>query len=78
MSPVQIIRRVGLAPSGPGSLAGAAPRAPYAALALSAFGALMGGLFPISVIFSAGDIGGGLSASADDTAWIVTLYNVGR
>jgi hypothetical protein len=45
---------------------------------LSAFGALMGGLFPISVIFSLGDIGGGLSASADDTAWLVTVYNVGQ
>jgi hypothetical protein len=42
------------------------------------FGALMGGLFPISVIFSLGDIGGGLSASADDTAWMVTVYNVGQ
>jgi len=38
----------------------------------------MGGLFPISVIFSLGDIGGGLSASADDTAWLVTIYNVGQ
>lgn len=53
-------------------------RPPLAALALSAFGAMMGGLFPISVIFSLGDIGGGLSASADDTAWMVTLYNVGQ
>jgi DHA2 family multidrug resistance protein len=53
-------------------------RAPLAALSLSAFGALMGGLFPISVIFSLGDIGGGLSASADDTAWLVTVYNVGQ
>jgi DHA2 family multidrug resistance protein len=52
--------------------------APLAALSLSAFGALMGGLFPISVIFSLGDIGGGLSASADDTAWLVTVYNVGQ
>jgi|UPI000647CD96 DHA2 family multidrug resistance protein len=52
--------------------------APIAALGLSAFGAMMGGLFPISVIFSLGDIGGGLSASADDTAWMVTLYNVGQ
>ncbi len=56
----------------------AQPRAPLAALSLSAFGALLGGLFPISVIFSLGDIGGGLSASADDTAWIVTIYNVGQ
>lgn len=64
MSPVQSLFR--------------APDAPIAALALSAFGALMGGLFPISVIFSLGDIGGGLSASADDTAWMVTLYNVGQ
>ena len=56
----------------------APPRAPLAALILSAFGALMGGLFPISVIFSLGDIGGGLSASADDTAWLVTVYNVGQ
>lgn len=39
---------------------------------------MMGGLFPISVIFSLGDIGGGLSASADDTAWMITLYNVGQ
>jgi DHA2 family multidrug resistance protein len=30
------------------------------------------------VIFSLGDIGGGLSASADDTAWLVTVYNVGQ
>lgn len=52
--------------------------APVGALALSAFGAMMGGLFPISVIFSLGDIGGGLSASTDDTAWMVTLYNVGQ
>lgn len=78
MFPVQIIRRAGLTPSELGPSGGVAPRAPYAALALSAFGALMGGLFPISVIFSAGDIGGGLSASADDTAWIVTFYNVGQ
>jgi DHA2 family multidrug resistance protein len=56
----------------------AAPRTPHAALSLSAFGALLGGMFPISVIFSLGDIGGGLSASADDTAWMVTLYNVGQ
>jgi DHA2 family multidrug resistance protein len=56
----------------------AQPRAPYAALGLSAFGALLGGLFPISVIFSLGDIGGGFSASADDTAWLVTVYNVGQ
>ena len=56
----------------------AQPRAPYAALGLSAFGAMLGGLFPISVIFSLGDIGGGLSASADDTAWLVTVYNVGQ
>ncbi|WP_165188974.1 MFS transporter [Caulobacter soli] len=56
----------------------ASSRAPISALALSAFGALMGGLFPISVIFSLGDIGGGLSASADDTAWLVTVYNVGQ
>jgi len=54
------------------------PRAPIAALALAALGALIGGLFPISVIFSLGDIGGGLSASADDTAWMVTVYNVGQ
>jgi DHA2 family multidrug resistance protein len=54
------------------------PRAPYAALSLSAFGALIGGMFPISVIFSLGDIGGGLSASADDTAWLTTVYNVGQ
>jgi len=58
---------------------GSAPsRPPFAALALSAFGAMLGGLFPISVIFSLGDIGGGLSASADDIAWMVTLYNVGQ
>ena len=56
----------------------APPRAPLGALSLSAFGALMGGLFPISVIFALGDIGGGLSASADDTAWLVTVYNVGQ
>ncbi len=56
----------------------APPRVPLAALSLSAFGALLGGMFPISVIFSLGDIGGGLSASADDTAWLVTIYNVGQ
>ena len=49
-----------------------------AALGVAAFGALIGGAFPISVIFAMGDIGGGLSASADDAAWITTIYNVGQ
>jgi DHA2 family multidrug resistance protein len=57
---------------------GGAPKPPIAALCLAAFGALVGGTFPISVIFAMGDIGGGLSASADDAAWITTLYNVGQ
>jgi MFS family permease len=32
---------------------------------------------PLAVILSMPDVGGGLSASADDASWIVTLYNVG-
>lgn len=58
--------------------AGAPPASPYAALAVGTFGALIGGAFPVSVIFAMGDIGGGLSASADDAAWFTTLYNVGQ
>lgn len=54
------------------------PKPPIAALCLGAFGALVGGLFPISVIFAMPDISGGLSASADDASWITTLYNVGQ
>jgi DHA2 family multidrug resistance protein len=54
------------------------PPIAYWALAVGAFGALIGGTFPISVIFSLGDIGGGLSVSADDAAWVTTLYNVGQ
>jgi DHA2 family multidrug resistance protein len=54
------------------------PRPPLAALCLAAFGALIGGLFPISVIFSLGDIGGGLGASSDDTAWMITVFNAGQ
>jgi DHA2 family multidrug resistance protein len=72
-NPFEFAKRVTARMSAPDT-----PRAPIAALGLAALGALIGGLFPISVIFSLGDIGGGLSASADDTAWMVTIYNVGQ
>jgi DHA2 family multidrug resistance protein len=54
------------------------PQVPIAALALAALGVTVGATFPIVVIFSMGDIAGGLSASADDASWITTLYNVGQ
>ncbi len=50
---------------------------PWGAIAVGTFGALVGATMPLAVILSIADVGGGLSASADDASWIVTLYNVG-
>ena len=65
-------------PLAAGPQAQATPMSLNPALAVAALGALIGGAFPISVIFAIGDIGGGLSSSADDAAWITTIYNVGQ
>ena len=50
---------------------------PWGAIAVSTFGALVAATMPLAVILSMPDVGGGLSASADEASWIVTLYNVG-
>lgn len=50
---------------------------PWGAIAVSTFGAVVAATMPLAVILSMPDIGGGLSASADEASWIVTLYNVG-
>jgi DHA2 family multidrug resistance protein len=44
---------------------------------VSTFGAVVAATMPLAVILSMPDVGGGLSASADDASWITTLYNVG-
>jgi DHA2 family multidrug resistance protein len=54
------------------------PKPPVAALAVASLGAVIGATFPISVILSLGDVAAGFSASADDAAWITTVYNVGQ
>jgi MFS transporter, DHA2 family, multidrug resistance protein len=51
--------------------------APLGAIAVSTFGAVVAATMPLAVILSMPDISGGLSASADETSWITTLYNVG-
>lgn len=48
------------------------------ALAVAALGALTSATFPLTATLALGDIGGALSASADEAAWLVTLYNLGR
>jgi DHA2 family multidrug resistance protein len=53
------------------------PGPPWGAIAVSTFGAVVAATMPLAVILSMPDVGGGLSASADDASWIVTLYNVG-
>jgi DHA2 family multidrug resistance protein len=50
---------------------------PLGAIAVSTFGAVVAATMPLAVILSMPDVGGGLSASADDASWITTLYNVG-
>jgi DHA2 family multidrug resistance protein len=47
------------------------------AIAISTFGTIVGATMPLAVILSLGDVAGGLSVSADEASWIVTLYNVG-
>src|ERR1700737_2270453 len=51
---------------------------PWPALAVTAFGALAGTTFPSMVTLSLGDIGGGLSAAADNVAWLGTVYDIGQ
>lgn len=63
-------------PPSPGSNPFAGPP-PIAAIAVSTFGALVGATMPLAVILSMPDVGGGLSASADEASWITTLYNAG-
>jgi MFS transporter, DHA2 family, multidrug resistance protein len=58
-------------------LQGPASGPPWGAIAVSTFGAVVGATMPLAVILSMPDIGGGLSASADEASWITTLYNVG-
>ncbi|MBM0106807.1 MFS transporter [Steroidobacter sp. S1-65] len=53
------------------------PSPPWGAIAVSTFGAVVGATMPLAVILSMPDVSGGLSASADEASWIVTLYNVG-
>ncbi|WP_447919742.1 MFS transporter [Achromobacter aegrifaciens] len=48
------------------------------ALAVASLGAVIGSTFPLAAILALGDISGGLSASADSTAWLTTIYNVGQ
>lgn len=48
------------------------------ALGVASLGAMIGSTFPLAAILALGDIGGGLSASADATAWLTTIYNVGQ
>lgn len=50
-----------------------APRA----IAISTFGTIVAATMPLAVILSIGDVAGGLSVSADEASWIITLYNVG-
>lgn len=50
---------------------------PYGAIGIGTAGAIVGATMPLAVILSIGDIAGGLSVSADEASWIVTLYNVG-
>jgi DHA2 family multidrug resistance protein len=47
------------------------------ALLVSSLGAVAGTTFSVMAILTLGDIGGGLSVSSDDAAWLNTLYNVG-
>jgi DHA2 family multidrug resistance protein len=51
---------------------------PWPAIAVTAFGALAGTTFPLMVTLSVADIGGGLSATADDVAWLGTVYDIGQ
>ncbi len=64
--------------SGVGQSARQAGKPPIVALAIASLGAAVGALFPVAAILALGDIGAGLSASADDAAWIITVYNVGQ
>ncbi len=50
---------------------------PYAALAVSGYGAVVGSLFPLVTVLSAADISGGLSVAADSGALVNTVQNVG-
>lgn len=50
---------------------------PVAALAVAAYGAVLGSLFPIVVVLSVADVSGGLSVAADSGALVNTAQNVG-
>jgi MFS family permease len=53
------------------------PAVPVAALAVAAYGAVLGSLFPIVVVLSVADVSGGLSVAADSGALVNTAQNVG-
>ncbi|WP_442680314.1 MFS transporter [Sphingomonas sp. ASY06-1R] len=50
---------------------------PYAALAVSGYGAVLGSFFPLVAVYSVADISGGLHVAADSAALVNTFQNVG-